>query len=406
MKLLIVDDEKYIRESLKNGYDWYSLGFDEIFEAGNVKQALGIIRNNEITVIITDIKMPNMIGTKLVEEVSHLLPNAKIIILSGYGEFEYAQLALKYGVVDYLLKPIAIEDIVKSVKKAITAATTNDISDKYKAVLRKDFLYNIILNRITNEKDIIAGVEEYELDILKTPFCLVIFLDNMMIKSQNIDINIVLDIEKYFSEVSHAVIFEDNTGHIMILLKENMSEQELLDVVNNCCNKINKEYDAIDLVAYICSVNDVMELSKCYYKTIDVMDKFTLTGDDRVVFVSDIENTKIYNIIRMTKKYVNEHLAENITVDTMADMIHISCNYFSSIFKKATGKGFNQYVNETKIEKAILLLKITDMPVSEVAEAVGYEVKYFNRVFKKYIGITPGEYRKKNTKSEGSIESE
>ena len=169
MKLLIVDDEKYIRSSLKSGYDWYSLGFDEVFEAAKVVEALGIINNNTIEVIITDIKMPKLSGIDLIKKISLTSPDSKIIVISGYDYFEYAQIALKYGVVDYLLKPARIEDVVEAVKKAIDMVSQK-LPEKYKNVLRKDFLCNLIFRRITDSEQIRHGVDEYELDILKTEF--------------------------------------------------------------------------------------------------------------------------------------------------------------------------------------------------------------------------------------------
>ena len=103
--VLIVDDEKIEREGLK-----YLLSREEgernVFEASNGKQALQIIRSEDIQLVLTDIKMPHMDGLELASKVREEYPNLPIVIFSGYSDFAFAQEAMRYGVKDYVLKPV------------------------------------------------------------------------------------------------------------------------------------------------------------------------------------------------------------------------------------------------------------------------------------------------------------
>ena len=115
--VLIVDDEKIEREGLK-----YLLSREEgernVFEASNGKQALQIIRSEDIQLVLTDIKMPHMDGLELSRRAKEENPALQIIIFSGYSDFTFAQEAIRYGVTEYILKPVNPEDFHKVIQKA------------------------------------------------------------------------------------------------------------------------------------------------------------------------------------------------------------------------------------------------------------------------------------------------
>lgn len=104
-KVLLVDDERIIREGIAVIIDWERYGFLLIGTAQNGVEALEIIRQESPEVVITDLKMPVLNGLELIAKVKPELPETVFIILSGYGEFEMAREAMRYGVRYYLLKP-------------------------------------------------------------------------------------------------------------------------------------------------------------------------------------------------------------------------------------------------------------------------------------------------------------
>ena len=104
-RLLIVDDETQIREGLKRMLNWKEYGIEVCAEAGNGEQALALIEQLEPHIVLTDIKMPVMNGLELLFELKKMDLDTKAVVLSGYEDFSLVRKAMKYGAVDYLLKP-------------------------------------------------------------------------------------------------------------------------------------------------------------------------------------------------------------------------------------------------------------------------------------------------------------
>lgn len=106
LKVFLVEDETLIREGLRDRIPWEQYGFRFVGEAGDGEMALPLIRKTRPDVIITDIKMPFMDGLELSRIVKEEFPKTKILIVSGYDDFEYAREALTIGVDQYILKPV------------------------------------------------------------------------------------------------------------------------------------------------------------------------------------------------------------------------------------------------------------------------------------------------------------
>lgn len=132
VNLLIVDDEKIIIEGLSS-IDWTSHGIGRVFLARNGEKALEVFLKENIQIVITDVKMPGLDGIELGNRINESSQKAKVIVLSGYGEFDYAKSAIKFGAIDYLLKPIEEAELVKAVKKAMLELR----EEKLKTLLRK-----------------------------------------------------------------------------------------------------------------------------------------------------------------------------------------------------------------------------------------------------------------------------
>lgn len=106
-------------------------------------------------------------------------------------------------------------------------------------------------------------------------------------------------------------------------------------------------------------------------------------------------NAKRTAMVLKVKNYINENAEKRITLDELAEMVSVSKNYLSTVFKNATGGTITQYILETKSHKAITYLLETDKKLSEISEAIGFcDQFHFSKVFKEVIGIPPAEYRK------------
>lgn len=118
-QVLIVDDEQSVLTLLSNTINWQELELSLAGTAADGEQALEIIRRKPVDIVITDIRMQKLSGLELSKILYQQYPSIKLIIMSGYAEFSYAQKALTYGALGYCLKPVETEDIIQLLLKAI-----------------------------------------------------------------------------------------------------------------------------------------------------------------------------------------------------------------------------------------------------------------------------------------------
>ncbi|NLC19661.1 MAG: response regulator [Clostridiales bacterium] len=118
LKVLVVDDEPFIRKGLAALIDWEAEGYCISGEASNGATAIELLKNNTYDLIISDIKMPQMDGIEFLTYVKeNKLSDARFIFLSGYYDFQYAKTAIQYGCCDYILKPIQSEELLATIRR-------------------------------------------------------------------------------------------------------------------------------------------------------------------------------------------------------------------------------------------------------------------------------------------------
>ncbi len=116
-RLVIVEDEKMIRQGINSMVRRSGIPIEEIIECRNGLEALDVLREKEVDVVLTDIRMPKMDGIKLAKEISYMETPPKVVVISGYDDFSYAVEILRSGARDYLLKPIEREKLVAILEK-------------------------------------------------------------------------------------------------------------------------------------------------------------------------------------------------------------------------------------------------------------------------------------------------
>lgn len=119
--VLLVEDEPMTREGMRKALEMWSAGRHLVFVAANAHEALKLVEEQELDIVITDIRMPEMNGLEFVQTMadkSHSnMPS--VILISGYAEFAYAQQAIRLGVVSYLLKPVSNQKLIEAVEHAL-----------------------------------------------------------------------------------------------------------------------------------------------------------------------------------------------------------------------------------------------------------------------------------------------
>ena len=115
MRLLIVEDEHFVRERLQMGIPWSEHGIEVVGAVANGRLALDLMTKEHVDLVLTDIRMPDMNGLELAREIYQNYPFIKLIVLTGYDDFEYAQESIDYQVFKYLVKPVANEQLLEVV---------------------------------------------------------------------------------------------------------------------------------------------------------------------------------------------------------------------------------------------------------------------------------------------------
>lgn len=167
LKILLVDDEGSEREGMRFLIEKYALPL-EIAQAQNGRAAFEYIQKNPVDILLTDIKMPFMDGLELAEATSAYNPGIKIIIFSAYGEFEYAKKALEVNAVNYLLKPIEVEEFRKVMQEVIQTCEEDKKQIQESKQLRnarKKVLFYQLLNGGSISEEQLLQLEEYGLSL-------------------------------------------------------------------------------------------------------------------------------------------------------------------------------------------------------------------------------------------------
>ena len=146
MKVLLADDEPFILEGLSVLIDWEKEGCEIVKKASNGKEALEYLREHAVDLVITDIKMPVMTGLQLLETVrEEQVSDAFFIVLSGYNDFSYAQQAIRYSCMDYLLKPVQEEALLELIRRAKSSlAVTEQNAENERWIQEMQMKQNLI----------------------------------------------------------------------------------------------------------------------------------------------------------------------------------------------------------------------------------------------------------------------
>lgn len=149
--VLLVDDESYTRQGLRNLIDWEACGYRVTDEADNGEDALAVIRERQLDLVITDIRMPEMDGLELIRRAREELSACpSFIIISGYDDFSYAQQAVRYGVFDFVLKPID-EGILTSALRKLDQVMARSKAEQAQQAL--NFSRQMIPRMMTGDAD-------------------------------------------------------------------------------------------------------------------------------------------------------------------------------------------------------------------------------------------------------------
>lgn len=504
-RILIVEDEYLTRQGVKHLIHWEQEGFQVVGEASNGEEALQLLEELHPHIVLTDVVMPVMDGIALTQAIQEHYPETRVIVLSGYSDFEYVKSTFQHGAVDYILKPTLnqkslLETLCKAagqipnfvltrgggdslesvVNQALSGFSTPDALEKLRAVFPYPRFFLVGMNvpyALGNAANLgreagalAAGAEE--------------FLPGVTARVVTVDRKFLLMIVNYAAEpyrvltervkklaaslrVKAPRIFYVYSREFSGLskLKETYARLSALSRQRFYCRDAAilgedafapspaEPFDAAQFNAAVhaAQVAEALKLldgwlrraiTRCapgefelkslvqdaLYQVLSYweengMDAEKIGSLKRDCFIriseakfaedllqafvcikEDFNGILEEQSLRPSKRsiqeildYVEEHCAEALTLNDVAKTFNFNYSYLSSYFSANSREGFSEYLNRARIRRAEELLRKGDIPVSEVCGMVGYsDHSYFCKVFKKFTGKTPSEFRRQS----------
>lgn len=181
MQLMLVDDEPMILKSMVQN-DWASAGVEHVYKAASGLEAAELLKHHPVDIVVTDIRMPGMDGLALCKHVHEHYPRTRCVLLSGFGEFEYARQAIEHRTVGYLLKPVKDEELLAEVKRVAAGLRTEweQIASQERArrtlhqhmpMLRSGFLNDLLSGQLPENGALAERLKEYQLPSMRRIRC-------------------------------------------------------------------------------------------------------------------------------------------------------------------------------------------------------------------------------------------
>ncbi|MEK8127142.1 response regulator [Paenibacillus filicis] len=339
-KILLVDDEQMIKLSLRQILTQMHPDFVIVGEAQDGQEALAIIEAEQPHVIITDISMPVMDGLELIHTIHERGWKPTMIILSGYGEFEYAREAMRYGVADYILKPMRPAAV-------------------------RELMLGLYGKHMAQQEDALRKSEVISQCI---PYADELFEHIWMIHEAGV------------KETTESVLHLIN----ICALPDELKKGVLLDFAAVIRHKAENRGSRLSI-----------ELS--WKPQLDDM-----TEQFRRIFLDTMEQVKAsrnwgkQSVTQKAIEVIHTRFADpEFKLEELLAQLNLSVTHFYNLFKQETGKTFMTYLIDCRMTEAKKLLGDPTLKTYEVGERVGYpDYPHFTKLFKKVIGLSPGEYRK------------
>lgn len=346
--VMIADADQNYAKTIYQMLPWEELGFEIISSVEDGHEACEAASILKPDVLVTDIRLPLLDGLSLAKILHEKSPLTKVIFLTAEQNFSWAQEAVACHAERYLVKPVSgqeLKEVMRDVHQSLDdrPLARMEVLNSLFDGKREDALYDII--RSGDKESASAWIERVFQDMAAPEYS----LSDCHMQVVQIYFIIARSAKKLVPE------FDLNVEHNLSLMTDIFREEspeEICAWLRRLC------YNVMDYIAYQAHNSDASLSSRGY-------------------------------------SYIKKHYEDpDLSLKAVSEHLHISPNYFSSIFKKATGESFTNMLIQIRMEHAKELLLSSNKKVLEVAHAVGYtDPHYFSYCFKKYFGESPHEIR-------------
>ncbi len=313
-RILLVDDEEEIREGIIQKIEWEALGYEVVGDAENGVDALEKADALHPDVVMTDIKMPFMDGLELAGRLSTLMPSTKIVIFSGFDDFEYAQKAIKINVAEYILKPINAAELTETLKRLkiqldLALEERRDIETLRRnymeslPVLREQFLVGLLEGRVERSQ-IEAQAKRYDMNSEADAWAVALVRADAVneagaLKGEEelVPISLKYTLE---AELANYCTFTDflYSGCVAVIaeLDASAGAARLVTGMNAVCKSAEKLLGARVTAGVGTPCASLAELRHSYREAQNALDYSTVPGAGRAIYIGDIERDTLIKI--------------------------------------------------------------------------------------------------------------
>ncbi|WP_138495898.1 response regulator [Paenibacillus pinistramenti] len=382
-KLILADDETDVREGLLHQIDWEALGFDSVETAENGKEASEMIEKTRPDVVVTDIQMPFMNGLQLAEWIREHYPATRIIILTGFEEFEYAQRAIKLQIDEYVLKPFSSKDLEQVLTK-VKLSIDQEIHERENIqVLREHYrqnlplLQNLFLASMVTRQIAQTELEEkcrsYQLNLQGSQYGIaLISLDRMLTRLQgpyhsyspgqiepssageslslrdtpNIELKnfAVLNIAQETLKDHQRGYAFIHAGEVVLLLKGDESEDEpfmeqSLHLLEQIRHNVERYLKLTVTIGAGLSRGQLSSMPESYREARQALDYRMILGTNKVILIGDVENREVRTLVFDAN--LEQQLVRTIKLGDDDELLDMMDDLFSELI--GSGKPYADY---------------------------------------------------------------
>lgn len=325
LKIFLAEDEVIVRETIKRMIPWENLGFELVGEAADGEMALPLLLRQKPDLLITDIKMPFMDGLTLAKVAKKEIPGLKVVILSGYDDFNYAKQAINIGVEDYLLKPITknalIERLTEIRSRYEHEKTQKEYYEKFHREMQayeknssRDF-FEALVSGSMDMMEIYRRSEKLGLDIVAEAYNVLIFTMNCEEdfsgqregysewETESLEL-----LEEFFSENTSAMLFRCNIFSYGVLIKG--QKETIGENTRSCVSEIQRILDRKEqkrqwFVAAGEPVERLSQIQKSYYSASRAFSQRYLY-DENILYYDEMASMEKKNVTEDDSTYLQK----------------------------------------------------------------------------------------------------
>lgn len=370
-KLIIVDDEEEVRKGIIQKIEWNRFNFEITGEAENGREALDLIEENVPDVVITDITMPLMDGLELASFLKENYPTVKTVILTGFDDFKFAQQAIKYGVADYILKPVMPKDINELIGK-LESRINEEIAQKEDVVMlrrhfneslpviREKFLTLLVTGR-PEENEVEKRVCEYGLTLDGDIFAVAAAnIDTISFKNNVFEENDMELVKYAVLNISKEIVQKNSFGEVfyyednLVIIagfrdcERNSVFTRSFTVLEEIRQNVEKFLKISITVGMGRLGNSLAKLREPYSTALAALEYKLIIGGNKVIFIEDLEPQTTDNIVFDERK--EKALISSVKFGTQDDVKKAVESLFNDICgMKASIKDYQMYLMEITV---------------------------------------------------------